>query len=68
MDIYFCNDDKVIFKKKTSLQKMEVLQIFDSWDQKIDSLITNHEPLTPTLLVCFFFSDFGIAPSSDTSP
>ena len=30
---------------------MEALQIFGTWDQKIDSdsRITNHEPLIPTL-------------------
>ena len=28
---------------------MELLRIFDSWDQEIDSRFTNHEPLIPTL-------------------
>ena len=31
---------------------MEVLQIFDSWDQEMDSWFMNHqEPLIPTLSV-----------------
>ena len=39
---------KIIFWKKNSL-KMEVLRIFGSWHQEIDSWFTNHEPLVSTL-------------------
>ena len=29
---------------------MKVLQIFGSWDQEIDSLFMNHEPLIPNII------------------
>ena len=41
--------------------KMDVLQIFGSWDQEIDSWFTNHEPLIPTLfsIFCFWIASYS---------
>ena len=39
---------------------MEVLQIFGSWDQEIDSRFKNHKPLIPTLLLHLEFPHFGV--------
>ena len=38
-----------LFLKRDSW-KMEILRIFGSWNQQIDSWFTNHETLIPTLL------------------
>ena len=40
---------------------MDVLQIFGSWDQEIDSWFTNHEPLIPTLfsIFCFWIASYS---------
>ena len=41
---------KLLYLGKNNLWKMEVLQIFVSWDQETESwFFTNHEPLIPTL-------------------
>ena len=40
---------KLSYFRKNSSWKIEVLQIFGSWDQEIDSWFTNYEPLIPTL-------------------
>ena len=40
---------KLSYFGKYSSLKMEVFLISGSWDQKIDSSLTNHEPLIPTL-------------------
>ena len=41
---------KLSYFSKNNSWKMEVLRIFGSWDQQIDSWFTNHEPLIPTLI------------------
>ena len=43
------------------LWKMDVLQIFGSWDQGTDSWFTNHEPLIPTLfsIFCFWIASYS---------
>ena len=41
---------KLSYFRKNNLCKMEVLQMFGSWDQKTDSWFTNHETLIPSLL------------------
>ena len=55
---------KLSYLRKNHSWKMEVLRIFASWDQEIDSSFTNHEPLFPTLLVMVFHC-FG-NPTSNT--
>ena len=69
MDIYFCNDDKVIFKKKKQFAKDGSFTNF--WFMGSKNWFINHKSRTlnsnPARMF-FFFSDFGIAPSSDTSP
>ena len=35
--------------EKNDSRKVEVLRIFGSWDQEIDPLFANHEPLIPAL-------------------
>ena len=40
---------KLSYFGKSDSWKIKVLQIFGSWDEEIDSWLTNNEPLIPTL-------------------
>ena len=57
---------KLSYFGKNDWWKMTVFRIFGSWDQRIDSLFTNHEPLIPTLVSTKFYRFFYIPSLSDT--
>ena len=49
-DITYADCFKVIIFQKSDSRKMDVLLIFGSWDEEIDSGFTNHKLLISTLL------------------
>ena len=57
---------KLSYFGKNDWWKMTVFRIFGSWDQRIDSLFTNHEPLIPTLVSTKCYRFFYIPSLSDT--